>query len=188
MATRILIAAALALTAVWNAFGIEPFRTALGADGEWVADGPAEPAAVSAVTTALIVQALATADRADDPMIEGAFGAPRGFLAPEGSGFTGGTAKARGADAFATALAVQALIAADGDPLSATWANAPAVRAHFQTAEGGLANRIDDDAPNLLATIRAIPALAGRPLPVAIACTDEAVPERVSCVGAVPPS
>jgi hypothetical protein len=55
----------------------------------------------------------------------------------------------------------------------------------FQLPDGSLRYLPADDAPNLLATLQAIPAMAGVPLPVAIACVDGAA-ESPGCVPLAP--
>src|SRR3954454_24985615 len=76
------------------------------------------------------------------------------------------------ADANSTALVLQALIAAGEDLASPEWGNAPLVLGLFQTPSGGLRYMAADEQPNLLATVQAIPAMEGLPLPVARACTE----------------
>ena len=84
---------------------------------------------------------------------------------------TGGFAYGPGdplvADANSTALVIQALIAAFEDPSSPEWGNAALALSQFQTDSGGFRYLLTDEEPNLLATVQAIPAMAGMPLPVA---------------------
>jgi hypothetical protein len=77
---------------------------------------------------------------------------------------------------------VQALIAAGEDPAAAEWGSALVALARFQTADGGLRYMASDEAPNLLATLQGIPALAGLPLPVAVACSGAGVADNDGCV------
>ena len=93
------------------------------------------------------------------------------LLVPDG-GFAYGPADPLVADANSTALVLQALIAAGEDPASPKWGNAPLVLGLFQTPSGGLRYMAADEEPNLLATVQAIPAMEGLPLPVARACTE----------------
>jgi hypothetical protein len=91
------------------------------------------------------------------------------LLAPEG-GFAYGPADPLVADANSTALVLQALIAAGENPASPEWGDAPLALARFQTPSGGLRYMATDEEPNLLATVQAIPAMEGLPLPVVQAC------------------
>lgn len=153
---------------------IEPLRATQGADGGWAFNGAAEAGAADSNTTALVIQALAASGHGDDPMIERALPFLTSLLAPDGSGFAYGPADPLFADANSTALVIQALIAVGEDPSSPTWGNAPMALARFQTPSGGLRYLASDEEPNLLATLQAIPAMAGIPLPVAVGCaTDE---------------
>ncbi len=74
------------------------------------------------------------------------------------------------ADANSTALVVQALIATGEDPSSQNWGNAMAALLRFQTGGGGFRYLDGDTEANLFATVQAMPALAGLPLPIAAVC------------------
>lgn len=166
----------IALGAMYEAVpesALEPLRVTQGADGGWAFNGSTEPGGADSNTTALIIQALAETELWDNPIV------PRmnrrgleflhSLLAP-GGGFAFSQAEPLVADANSTALVVQALIAAGEDPASPEWGNAPQALARFQTDSGGFRYLLSDEEPNLLATVQAIPAMAGRPLPVAFLC------------------
>ena len=70
-------------------------------------------------------------------------------------------------DANSTAIVVQAILAVGPDPASADWNTAAAALAGFQNPSGAF--RYTDDQPedNLVATVQAIPAIAGLPYPIA---------------------
>jgi hypothetical protein len=162
---------------------IEPLRATQTTDGGWAYDGSTGPGAADSNTTALLIQALAAAGRAPDPMVDGALPFLATLRAPDGTGFAFGPTDPLVADANSTALVIQALIATGEDPAAAAWGNAPQALALYQTPAGGLRYLLGDDEPNLLATLQAIPALADRPLPVASACalnepasTDDCIP------------
>ena len=164
----------IALTAAGEAIpdaALEPLRTAPGADGGWAFDGSTAPGAADSNTTALVIQALVANGHRDDPMINRALAFLSTLLVPDG-GFAYGPADPLVADANSTALVLQALIAAGEDPASPKWGNAPLVLGLFQTPSGGLRYMAADEEPNLLATVQAIPAMEGLPLPVARACTE----------------
>jgi hypothetical protein len=142
---------------------LQPFKSSQLADGSWAFDGSTTEGAGDTNTTALVIQALAALGMADDPMVENGLA----YLAAaqaENGGFPYQPGSAP--DANSTALAVQAIIAAGDDPSSSEWKNAMAALAAFQNESGAF--RYQDDQPddNLFATVQALPALAGQPLPV----------------------
>lgn len=149
----------------------EPLRVAQGEDGGWAFDGSTAPGAADSNTTALVIQALVAAGYGDDPMVDRGLAFLSTLLEPDG-GYAYGPADPLIADANSTALVLQALIAAGEDPASPEWGNAPLALARFQTPSGGLRYMAADEEPNLLATVQAIPAMAGLSLPVVQACTE----------------
>jgi hypothetical protein len=164
----------IALTAAGEAIpdeALEPVRAAQGEDGGWAFDGSPTPGAADSNTTALVIQALVAAGHRDDPMVDRALAFLPTLLTPDG-GFAYGPADPLVADANSTALVLQALIAVGEDPASPEWGNAPLVLELFQTSSGGLRYMAADEEPNLLATVQAIPAMEGLPLPVARVCTE----------------
>lgn len=151
------------------ASAIDPVRAAQGADGGWAFDGATEAGSADSNTTSLIVQGLVAAGHGEEPMIANALPFLASLLAPEG-GFAYGPADPLVADANSTALVIQALLAAGENPAAAEWGDAPTALGRFQTSSGGVRYLLSDEEPNLLATLQAIPALAGQPLPVAVVC------------------
>jgi hypothetical protein len=81
------------------------------------------------------------------------------------------------ADANSTGLVVQALIAAGEDPASDAWRNAASALAAFQNPSGAF--RYADDQPDdsIIATVGAMPAVAGLPLPIVSAGNEVGTPD-----------
>ena len=165
---------------------LRPLRDAQGDDGGWAFDGSSAPGAADSNTTALVIQALAATGYGDDPMVEGALAFLRSLQAPDSGGYAYGPADPLVADANSTALVIQALRAAGEDPTSREWGDAPLALARFQTSDGGLRYLATDEAPNLLATLQGIPALADLALPVATICPSGDNPESDACVTLTP--
>lgn len=161
---------------------IEPLRASQGDDGGWAFDGSTEPGAADSNTTALVIQALVASGHGDDEMVSRAVAVLPSFLVPDPGGFAYGHAEPLVADANSTALVMQALIAAGENPASPEWGKASLALASFQTAAGGLRYMASDDDPNLLATLQAIPALAGLPLPVAVGCAAGEAADTDGCI------
>ncbi len=136
-------------------------------DGSWAWDGSTAPGAGDSNTTAIVIQALIAAGLPrDHQAIAAALDYLRSTQAADGSFAYQPSTEPLVGDANSTALAVQAILAAGSDPNSSGWRYALDALARFQNPSGAL--RWRDDAPddNLLATLQAIPALAGRVLPV----------------------
>ena len=141
--------------------------------GSWAWDGSAETAG-DTNTTAFAVQALiAAGEPAGGSAVTQALDYYKGIQNADGgwpyqnpSDF--GTAT----DANSTAVAIQAIIAAGQDPAGAGWTtadgNAPlsALEA-LQNASGAFAWQAAVPDDNLLATVQALPALAGKAFPLA---------------------
>lgn len=81
--------------------------------------------------------------------------------------------------------AVSAWLRAQQDPAAAEWGAVPMALAAFQLPDGGFRAAAGDEESDLLAMAKAIPALAGVPLPLAIACGSGA-PEGNGCVSLAP--
>jgi hypothetical protein len=164
---------------------IEALRGAQGEDGSWAFDGSTAPGAGDSNTTALVVQALAATGNGDDPMVAAALDYLRSVQTTNGQ-FAFQAAEPLVADANSTALAVQAILAAGQDPGSAEeWGNALRGLAAFQNVGGAFRYQDAEASDNLLATLQAVPALAGVPLPVAVGCEAAATPValvEVPCV------
>ncbi|MCS6886827.1 prenyltransferase/squalene oxidase repeat-containing protein [Chloroflexus sp.] len=166
---------ALALLAI-KAMGAQPPAAAIDRlislqlrDGGWSFDGAAATGS-DTNTTALAVMALAGRARAADAL-NAARAYLRGQQNPDG-GFPYSQTSAFGnaSDANSTAAVAMAIIALGEDPSGAAWKQGDATPlsalAAFQNSSGAFRyqNAMPDD--NALATYQAIPALAGRALPV----------------------
>lgn len=166
---------ALALLAI-KAMGAQPPAAAIDRlvslqlrDGGWSFDGAAASGS-DTNTTALAVMALAGRARAADAL-NAARAYLRGQQNPDG-GFPYSQTSAFGnaSDANSTAAVAMAIIALGEDPGGAAWKQGDATPlsalAAFQNSSGAFRyqNAMPDD--NALATYQAIPALAGRALPV----------------------
>ena len=140
-------------------------------DGAWGFAADGTEGAGDTNTTALAVQALVAAGRGDDPAVGAAVDYLRSAQAREG-GFAYQPADPLVPDANSTALAVQALIAVGEDPAGTEANGAFGALTAFQEESGGF--RYNDETPgeNLFATVQAVPALAGQPLPILPAGTD----------------
>lgn len=135
-------------------------------DGSWAFDGSTTPGAGDGNTTALVIQALVAAGRGDDPMVAKALEYLRSVQAPTG-GFAFQPAEPLVPDANSTALALQAFVAVSGDPSAPPVGEAAAALAAFQNPSGAFRYTADQPDDNLFATLQAIPAAAGLPLPLA---------------------
>ncbi|MDQ4100528.1 MAG: cell wall anchor protein [Chloroflexota bacterium] len=133
--------------------------------GGWAFDGNPEPAAADSNTTAVVIQALVAAAPAETELIVGGLEFLRTAQADNGA-FRFQPSEGFSADANSTGLVVQALIAAGEDPASESWRNAAAALAAFQNPSGAF--RYADDQPddNIFATVQAVPAVAGRAMPI----------------------
>ncbi len=146
---------------------IQAVLTRQARDGSWAWNGSTEPGSGDSNTTAIVIQALIAAGLPrDHQAIAAGLDYLRSTQAADGSFAYQPSTEPLVGDANSTALAVQAILAAGNDPNSSDWHYALDALARFQNPSGAL--RWRDDAPddNLLATLQAIPALAGRVLPV----------------------
>lgn len=155
------------------------------ADGSWAFDGSTAPGSGDSNTTAMVVQALVASGHGADPMVTEALAYLTTVQDPAG-GVAYGGGNPLVPDANSTALAVQAIIAAGQDPAGADWRNAAGALAAFQNAGGAFRYTDAEPADNLFATVQAIPALAGQPLP--IRATDQATPVALHPGAATLPS
>lgn len=148
-------------------------------DGAWGFAGTVEPGSGDSNTTALVIQALVATGNGTDPMVDAALSYLNGLRTELGQ-VRFDDSPAAMADANSTALTVQALIATGQDPSSAEWGNVARGLAAFQNVSGGFRYVDAEPGDNLLATVQAIPALAGYALPVATACDEAAAPAAIS--------
>jgi hypothetical protein len=135
-------------------------------DGSWSWNGDTTPGSGDSNTTALAVQALVAAGgRA--AAVSKALGYLHGIQNKDG-GFPYQKPSAQGTDtdANSTAYAIQAIVAAGGDPAGADWTvggNTPlSALAACQLKSGAFTWQSATPADNFLATTQAVPALAGK--------------------------
>ena len=143
---------------------IATLRATQGTDGGWAFDGSTEAGAADSNTTSMIVQALVAAGYGDSDLIPAALAFLETLRAPDG-GYAYGPGDPLSPESNSTALVAQALIAANADPSSAL-----AALAAYQLPDGSLRYMMSDTETNLLSTVQAIPALAGKALPVVTGC------------------
>ncbi|MCL7454075.1 MAG: cell wall anchor protein [Anaerolineae bacterium] len=161
-------------------------------NGGWAWDGTAETAA-DTNTTAFAVQALAAAGQAgDSEAIAQAIEYYRGIQNEDGGWpYQNPSDFGTDTDANSTALAIQAILAAGQDPADWTAASGQgpvAALEAFQNESGAFAWQAAMPDDNLLATVQALPALAGETLPLATmavgaAAATPAAPETIPETG-----
>jgi len=161
-------AGALALLAL-HAAGREPDPQAVKGllnyrlpDGSFSFNGDPTPGSGDSNTTALVVQALAAVGAGADSLAP-SLAYFRAKQNPDG-GWTYQKPSPYGeaTDANSTALVLQALLAAGESPEN--WGNPARSLLALQTDNGGMAFNAETPGDNLLATVQAIPALAGASL------------------------
>jgi prenyltransferase beta subunit len=142
-------------------------------NGGWAWDGSASTAA-DTNTTAFAVQALVAAgDPPDGEAVTKALAYYRGIQNEDGGWpYQNPSDYGTATDANSTAVTIQALIAAGQDPAGSEWTTpgggSPlAALEGFQNASGAFAWQAATPDDNLLATIQALPALAGKAFPLA---------------------
>jgi hypothetical protein len=142
-------------------------------DGSWAWDGSAETAG-DTNTTALALEALiATGSSAQDQAIAQALAYLKGLQNDDGGWpYQSPSAYGTDTDANSTAVVIQAIVAAGQDPAGAAWTTASgstpvsALEA-LQNESGAFAWQAATPDDNLLATVQALPALAGKAFPFA---------------------
>lgn len=147
---------------------IEPLRGTQSVDGGWAFDGATGEGAADSNTTSMVIQALVAAGFGESEMIPTALGFLDTLKAADG-GYAYGPGEPLASDANSTSLVLQALIATNQDSTGAQ-----AALEGFQLPDGSLRYLPTDTEANLLATVQGVPALAGQPLPVAVACEGDA--------------
>lgn len=130
-------------------------------------------------TTALAIQALIAAGAAPgDPAVAAALDFLQTAQQPDGGFVYNPAAPDLGSDANSTAYAVQALVAAGEDTAGERWTVEDVTAYDFllslQQPDGSLVWQAGTPA-NLLATAQAIPALLGRPYPLAVRALERCV-------------
>ncbi|HEV2528372.1 MAG TPA: hypothetical protein VGT61_07995 [Thermomicrobiales bacterium] len=137
-------------------------------DGSWAYSPGAAVGDGDSNTTALALQAIVATGNAEDPAIEAGLAYLATVRAENGGyGYAAVTDVPTVADANSTALVIQALIATSTPVDDAGFQADTEALAAFQLESGQFAYLLDDPTDNLFATVQAIPAAAGLPLPVA---------------------
>lgn len=139
-----------------------------GSDGGWAFTGSTQPGQADSNTTAVVLQALVATHSATPKLTDAALRYLRTTQTKDGAFAYQPPAKGTpfASDANSTAIVVQAIIAAGQDPNSSQWHHALDALRKFQNADGALRYQQSTPADNLLATLQAIPALAGKALPI----------------------
>lgn len=169
---------------------VDYIKTAQQEDGSWAWDGSAETAG-DTNTTAFAVQALVAAG--EDPgseAITDALSYYQGIQNEDGGWpYQNPSDYGTATDANSTAVTIQALIAAGQDPTGADWTTdgggTPiAALEALQNPSGAFAWQAAVPDDNLLATVQALPALAGKAFPFATMDVGQAAaPVRVPETG-----
>ncbi|MGA7669852.1 MAG: prenyltransferase/squalene oxidase repeat-containing protein [Nitrolancea sp.] len=137
-------------------------------NGGWAFDGSDDPAQTDSNTTAVAVEALVASSHLNSDSVDNGMSYLDGLRDDNGlyaSQQTAGTPLV--GDANSTALVIQALLASGQSPDSAAvTAAVTGLETLRNTDTGAFAYRSDVPGDNLLATVQALPALAGKGLPV----------------------
>ncbi len=141
-------------------------------NGGWAWDGTATTAP-DTNTTAFAVEALAAGgESAGSPAVVNALSYYKSIQNADGGWpYQNPSEYGTATDANSTAVTIQALLAAKEDPEAAKWAgssgNGPiAALEALQNPSGAFAWKADTPDDNLLATVQALPALAGKAFPL----------------------
>jgi len=148
-------------------------RAAQQDSGSWAWDGSAETAG-DTNTTSFVLQALVAAGEAtDDSAVTAALSYYQGVQNDDGGWpYQNPSEFGTSTDANSTAVVIQALLAAGQDPAGSGWTtaegNTPGTALEsFQNESGAFAWQAAVPDDNLLATVQALPALAGKAFPFA---------------------
>lgn len=163
------------------AAAVDYIRAAQQENGSWAWDGSAETVG-DTNTTAFAVQALVAAgEAAGGDAVTKALGYYESIQNDDGGWpYQSPSDYGTDTDANSTAVTIQAIIAAGRDPAGADWTtgegNTPvAALEALQNESGAFAWQAAMPDDNLLATIQALPALAGKAFPLATMDVGEAV-------------
>jgi squalene cyclase len=144
-------------------------------NGGWAWDGSSATAA-DTNTTAFAVQALiAAGEPATSDIIANALAYYKNIQNEDGGWpYQSPSDYGTTTDANSTSVAIQAIIAAGQDPAGAEWGSAAgstpvSALEGFQNVSGAFAWQLGTPDDNLLATVQALPALAGKAFPLATA-------------------
>ena len=138
------------------------------ADGGWAFTGATEPGQADSNTTAVAVEALVATGHASSPSIPRAMSYLTKLAADDGLYAYQATAGIPlVGDANSTALVIQAMLATGQSTDSPAVVSATTALNTLRVSDtGAFAYRIDTPGGNLLATVQALPALEGKPLPI----------------------
>ena len=161
-------------------------------NGAWAWDGT-DATAADTNTTAFAVQALIAAG---EPASGEAVSAALDYYASiqnvdGGWPYQNPSQFGTDTDANSTAVTIQALIAAGEDPAGAAWTTDEggtpvAMLESLQNASGAFGWQVAVPSDNLLATVQALPALAGQVFPMATMSVGEPAPQAAAAPGAAP--
>lgn len=141
--------------------------TRQASNGGWGFTGSTDPSQADSNTTAVAIEALIAAGDRSNAAVDAGLGYLRAAQTADGSFvYQVGAESPPVGDANSTALAVQALIADGQDPNSDTWGRAVDALIRFQNPSGAFRYRDDTPGNNFLATAQALPAIAGKALPI----------------------
>ncbi len=143
-------------------------------DGAWAFDGNTLEGSGDTNTTSIMIQALVALGMSDSDMVLHGVEYLQRTQLPQGFPFQLGPGATP--DANSTGVVIQALIAAGEDPSSQAWQNVLGSLAAFQNPDGAFSYQLEPLEPNLFATLQAIPALAGQPLPIVAGESDAPAP------------
>ena len=173
--------AVLALSSVQRpipAASVDIIKAAQQENGSWAWDGTAATAG-DTNTTAFAVQALVAAgEAADSEAVTKALAYYKSIQNDDGGlPYQNPSDYGTDTDANSTAVVIQAIIAAGQDPAGADWTAASgtpvAALEALQNESGAFAWQAAMPDDNLLATVQALPALAGKAFPIASMEVDE---------------
>ncbi|HEU5421937.1 MAG TPA: prenyltransferase/squalene oxidase repeat-containing protein [Nitrolancea sp.] len=132
------------------------------ADGSWAFDGDTAPGKGDSNTTAIVLQALVAAGASGSPAIQHGIAYMTSARTPDGAYVSQpGQENPPVGDANSTALAIESLLATGQSIDSPSVSAALTALRALQNPSGAFAYRPDAKQDNLLATVQAIPALAG---------------------------
>lgn len=149
---------------------LAPLAATQATNGGSAIDGAVDPDAADARTTALVIQALVEWERNEAPIVQPGLAFLRSLQTPTGA-FAFDATEPRVADSASTAMAMQALLTTGADRTSPVWAALRRALVRFQMPSGGFRLLMNDDEPNLPATLQAMLPLSNRYLPVRCYCS-----------------
>lgn len=137
-------------------------------NGGWAFDASTDPAMADSNTTAMVIQALVVAGHGDSELVAMGVRYLQSVVSDGGSAYN--DVEGAPLDANSTAIVYQAFLATSTEASGLETA-----LLDFQNPTGALFYTADDTTDNAYATVQAIPALAGQPLPI-VPAADAATP------------